>query len=673
MTEENNSPIKYVIFSVILLIIFYGSRILLSQNIDNNWSVNHWQFLPLTFFIVWGAITIITGILLLKNNQWLYNLFNNKISVIISSLVLMALFIIFQTDNFIYAGGNHFINQISQHEIVINNWHEYGSVFLISLFMKMTSSFNWDVNTIGVVNIKIFSFISVALTLWASIFIVRLLADDIRKRIILFLIIFFGPQTLIYFGHVGFEPVVVSFIYWYAYCAFLINDKFTINRLIMIISINLVAIFFHVSLVILIPATIFILFNKLLKLKTLHSLIGGFIAYLALLFIVYQSASDNFSYARYILFPEGLNSYRTYNLFSTQHIVDMVMLSLFFFPQIIFIKLFFFKNLKETLKDSNLITLSLIILSGSSLVIISDPIHSIILDAPRLLVYFSPVALLLGYLLLKSKNDFKKFASSFAWAAIVIPLSIIPCYTRLNIEVPYVDNFLKKNSRFYIDAGTAIQNSYTYLDNYDKANQWYNEMPVLSEDFMDLQSGKELIAGNHYSEALEVFFKLKTKYPFWPEPRYLISNIYINSSQFAQARAELDTCLMLNPYYIDHVIGDYRYYKDVNDFHEAIRKSLKALEIYSSNNTIKSDLAIYYFRAGLYKQADSLCKYLILEDKTLPYPYIVSGFLSETKRQPAEALKYYRNFLELSPNSKEAPVAQRRIDSLEVRLNNQGN
>ncbi len=45
-------------------------------------------------------------------------------------------------------------------------------------------------------------------------------------------------------------------------------------------------------------------------------------------------------------------------------------------------------------------------------------------------------------------------------------------------------------------------------------------------------------------------------------------------------------------------------------------------------------------------QADSLCQFLILEDRSLPYPYLISGFLSKINRKPSAAVSFYQKFIE---------------------------
>jgi tetratricopeptide (TPR) repeat protein len=275
---------------------------------------------------------------------------------------------------------------------------------------------------------------------------------------------------------------------------------------------------------------------------------------------------------------------------------------------------------------------------------------------------------MLGYALVKYSKDFNRLTPSFAWLAVVIPLSILPCYTQIDIEEPYAAEYLKKNPQFYIEGATALQNNFTYIDNMPKAEKWYTELPVLSEDFMDLTGAKESMYNNYNSVALEILFKLKTKYPFWDEPRYLISNVYSRSRQFDKARAELDTCLILKPYHYDNVLGDYRYYRDINNFITAIEKAKFALKYYRDDNTIRSDLVIYYYRANMFSQADSLSDVMIYEDKTLPYPNAIKGFLSEKDLKPIEAINHYNIFIEFAPDAPEAPYIQVRIDSLMAQL-----
>ncbi len=373
MTSFTNKIKLNIFWPISFIVIYVISRLILTKNFDHNWGFNHWEFLSWSDFIIWGFLAVFFGFLLLKKNDWFYNLFENCRFTIIGSLLLFAIFIIFQTDNFIYSGGNHFISQIAQHDIVINNWYEYGSVFLISIFVKIFSVFDWHNNTSGLVSIKIVSYLGVALTLLASFKLSQLMVQDVKKRVLLFIVLFFGPQTINYFGQVGVEPIITAFIYWYAYFAYSLNQKPKLNKLIIVLLVNIVGIIFHLSLALLIPATVFLIFKQLFKTKSIPSLIAGIISYLLLIWFIYNSALENFGYAKYILFPEGLNQYRTYNLFSVTHIADILLIGLFFYPQIVFVKLYFYKNIKEVLKDSSLITISFIVLGSNSLIVIAEP------------------------------------------------------------------------------------------------------------------------------------------------------------------------------------------------------------------------------------------------------------------------------------------------------------
>ncbi|NOY87913.1 MAG: hypothetical protein GXO93_00805, partial [FCB group bacterium] len=404
MKQESISHKTLFYLSLFIFFLFVAGHIWGGLLFDNNWSFVHWQFLSLWYLLGWGLGTLIITYLFLRKGESLGDYFNTSQKIAITLALVFILFIIFQFDSFVYGGGNYLMAQIAQTDTIVLRWYEYGAIGLVSFFYKLVSLFNFSNTTAGYLSWKIYAFLGDILTLVAAIKLTKELSPDTKKRFFFFIILFFGSQTMLYFGFVGVEPMLIAVMYWFMLYAFRLNRQFTTDRLLALWFVTVIGIFIHVTSLILLPAAIFITLKHPLKVKTNLSLILGFIVYILLIGFAYFKASINLEYAKQLLFISGKNVQVGYNLFSLKHIGDIIQLFLLAFPQIIILKLLFMRQLKSITKDTNIAFLVLFILSANTLVFIREPVHSIVLDYPRFIAYLTPMAVLLAYLLSKMED-----------------------------------------------------------------------------------------------------------------------------------------------------------------------------------------------------------------------------------------------------------------------------
>ena len=646
---------------IVTFILFLGFQFFGSGLFENNWSFTHVSSTPLWYFLIPFISCIFLYILFRNKYSFVESVLENRKSQIILFLLFVIIFVIFQFDSFVYGGGNYKINQIAQVETIMYRFYEFGTVLFVSLFYKILALFISDSNTAGVWGWKLQTYFSVALVFISSILLSKKISKDSQNRFLLFFALFFGPQTLTYFGFVGYTTLLTALIYFFVYFALLSEHEKSLKNLGLLWLITLLSISIQISLMILIPALLFVAFQRLFR-KNSVSFIIGLIAYLVLLVGLYQFGGSQFIFTKFILFIGHHNMNVRYDLFSSQHISDIIQILFLFIPQILVLILLFLMNIKKTLTNFSFQLAILLSLCSITLIFIIEPTNSIILDAPTYTAYLSPMIILL---LLYIKES-KKLLQSIAVLGLFVPLFILPTYTHIENAEKHVAPYLEKNHHFYIEGATAIQDSYFYLKKIDQANYWYTNLPKLSRDFLDNTAAGEYTYARMYPEALKLYYQLKSKFPYWGEPRAQIASISMAQNRFQIARAEIDTCLMINPYAKEFITLDYSYYRNIGSFLKSKEIILQALELFPNDFDMQTDLAVAYYRLGAMKEADSVATYVIQNDTTQAFAYLIRGFVSELNKNPDAAIEFFKQFIKLAPDEPETPQIRKRLNDLIV-------
>lgn len=666
-TKDNRS--FYLLYFISLGIFFLG-RLVGPYLFENNWAFTHWNYTPWWYFIIFAVSTLATGFFIYQKSEWLDKI-NSATKLWLTGLVIFALFFIFQTDSFLYSNGNYNMADLARITAVVYNWYDFGLTLVSKSLYALFRSFGLETNPAAYYSWKVISFGGTILSMIIAYLISRRMVAERRSRVLLFLGIFLGVHSLVYFGIVGFQTIILTFIYLFVYCLVRLVQSKNQSDFLWLTLTTVGAILFHPYLYILIPAYLICLLIFILKVNSKISFTVGALAFIALLYFVYTTAMSNFALARHILFTNGPNISKTYNLFSLQHIGDIIILLFAFFPHLLLFKYIAFRQLGQIFKKPLLSVLLMLSIASNTLLVILEPINSMPLELPTFLIFLAPSSILLVFLALEHKLSVGRL-KAIALLALILPLAFWPIYNRIDYAADYFDEYMEKNPHYYIEGCTAIQDSYHFNKEIEKANEWYLLLPKVSNEFMDLTVARESISANKEFLAISHLSKLKTKYPFMTEPRFLLANIYQRQRNYPLERAEIDTCLMLAPTDLKQLKMDYRYYRDVGKYLIGIEKAELVRKLYPDDVEIKEDLAIFNYRAGNYPIAEDLCDSLIFENPERPYPQLVKGLILEVKKDPLQAVQKYKKFLELAPKAGEAPQIKARLDSLLQVINSEG-
>ncbi len=659
MTISSQNDKQVTIGFGITFVFFLAMRILGTNLFENNWSFTHHLYIPIWYYIIPIGLTTLFYFITNKKKSPFESILETKLQSYLLFGFFIFLFILFQFDSFLYGGGNYKINQIAQSDKIIYQFYEFGTVFFVSLFYKLLTLFEMKNNAAGVVSWKMYAYLGMIFAFVSSLLLSKKISNTTENRFLVFIVIFLGPQTLSYFGFINQTSLVTGFIYLFIYVALKFEKEKTYKSLGLMWGLAILASLTHISMLILFPALVFVTFKKFLKQKK-TAFILGLSSYLIITVTLFWVTSVHFEYSQSILFLGSHNMQVRYNLFSLNHILDYLQLLFLFVPQVVMLKFLFYKNIKEVLNSFRFQLLTLIVFSSSTLIFILEPTHTIILDAPMFAVYLSPIVVMLAMLIQQSKQQLK-YVCVFA---LFVPLLTLPSYTHIDIAEQQVGDYIEKNHYFYIEGATALQDSYFHLKSFDKANKWYISLPKKSRDYLDLTAAGEFNYAKMYSKSLLLYNQLKTKAPYWGEPRFHIASIHIAQKRFKLARPEIDTCLLISAYEKEYLKLDYKYYLEMGDFTKAKDRVLYALLYHPNDFDIKTDLAIVYYRLKDITNAKKTASEVIAQDPSQAYAYLILGFVAEIQKQPTEAIKNFKLFIKQAPEEPETPGIRKRLNNL---------
>jgi tetratricopeptide (TPR) repeat protein len=665
LRNDRNSPTLYVLLLVI--VIFIAGRLWGGSLFDNNWSFNHWESLSGWYIFLWFSLLVLTALLFASLGKRIALFFHSRLRVVVASAVLFGLLLLFQFDSFLYGGGNLRIAQVAQTDTVIYRWFEYGAILTVSWLNTFFSLFDIHYNAAGVYAWKVFSFVCTFLSLVAALKLAKVLTADVASRFCLFLILFFGPHTILHFGFVGVEPVVVAVSMWFALVAIRLSSRFTAGRLLALWGIVLIGLFMHYTSIYLLPAAVYatVRGRRRQGKRQAIALVAGMGSYVGLLELAYYCAGQNLEFSKFVLFLAGKLPHSNYGIFSARHIGDMLQIFLLAFPPIIVVAYLIFTRYRVPTNKSNLLLPLLMGLGGVTVVLILDPVHNIVLDYPCLTAYLLPLSLALAVLVTRQKNQGNnQLLAVLAAVCLTFPLSYLPSYVRIAKADSYVTDYLDKHDSFYLDGCLAFRDAYFYRKELDEANAWEWKLPSKSPDYLNLEGVKALATQGEEAEAFRTLYKIIAKNPYWSEARAVFVSIQMKLGRYALAKPQIDTCLMLEPYRKEYLMNLYRYYRDIRSYPQALKSIKKVLKIFPGDYELKTDLMIVYYRSGAPQTADSLADALLAADSTLPYPYLIKGLIAERHNERQAAISLYKKFVALAPNEPDTPALQERLNEL---------
>jgi len=310
------------------------------------WGLNLWAFIPIwqraAIFVISLSIPFFVKALLTKieNDSKFHSDMRTarRLDIFyIGGIVLVfsILFGAFKAKTFFLGDGYQAISLLDSENVILK-FSELGEMLFHIWVKKLVTGLT---DNTALLSFQIISISSGILTLVTVGFLSLKLFDSLIKRVIFTLGIATCGSSLLFFGYAEYYSLFICSVTIYGISG-LLNLRGILN-LWWVILLNLVAIFFHIFGVVLIPVTIYLTLEnfKMLKVKKLLSPITkkifGFIGITIILstFIYYYNSSYFFRFS-IVPFLNNRFTVENYTMFSVKHIVDYLNLLLLLSPSI---------------------------------------------------------------------------------------------------------------------------------------------------------------------------------------------------------------------------------------------------------------------------------------------------------------------------------------------------
>ncbi|MBN1213224.1 MAG: hypothetical protein JXA92_11685 [candidate division Zixibacteria bacterium] len=677
MTGENKPNNFTFYFLLFIIALFILGRFLGGTLFDNHWSFNHWSFQPTWYAILWFVLLAAISFLFLKYSEKIERFFENRRTITIGLLALFILTVILHFDSFLYGGGNVRIAQIGQAGKILYPWYEFGTIATVSLLFHFFNLFPFDsiptaqANIAAVMAWRMLAYIATALSILGAVKLVKEIAPKTADRFYLFLILFFGGQSLLYFGYIGPEPVIVAASVWFGWAAVKLSRDFTFGKLLLLWLITALAVVVHITSLYMLPALLYLTFSTPFKkgIKIYLPVTIALISLFFLVFIVYDKMGDSLRFSQYLLFLKGHLPYSDYGLFSGRHLGDILQLLFLAVPLAAVMKVTAFLQKGWLRNNPPAMAFWLMGFAGVILVFIANPTNSIVLDFPRFTAYLTAYSFLFVLLLVKMHYKAalsRRFTAVLAAAALMLPFSYLPSYIKLEQAKHYLNDYMERHENFYRMGLIAIRDAHFYRKEFRSADYWEWQLPVKSLEYLNLKGTRDLIHAGRNDEALKVLYQAVSRNPYWTEPREMIAIVQMNLGRLELAKPQIDTCLMLEPNKKEYLSNLYRYFRDSGNLVRAKETVDRMLSFFPDDPEVKTDLMIISYRLGRMKTADSLADQLMEYDPNLPFPYLIKGFIREKSDDLKATVRFYQKFIELGPMEVEKPMIEQKLDSLQA-------
>lgn len=176
--------------------------------------------------------------------------------------------------------------------------------------------------------------------------------------------------------------------------------------------------------------------------------------------------------------------------------------------------------------------------------------------------------------------------------------------------------------------------------------------------------GEMLFQKNMLPEAKEALLKALELAPTQHTPNSYLAEIYYREQNYTEALKYYEKVLTVNDKKADVLIKIGNIHKNNKNNEEAKTYYKKAIEIEPNNIVANTNIALIYMNTKENEMAKAHTAIVIKEKPEYPISYYINGVIADSEKNYEEAVKNYEKFLNLAPNDADAPIIQKRTDSL---------
>jgi tetratricopeptide (TPR) repeat protein len=664
----------------IVMLAHFASRYVGSLLFENDWSFVIWAGLPAVFGPLWLLCLALVAGLVYQYQEKVTAWMSVKRNILIGLGALAVLLVLFRFDAPLFVAGSDRVADLAESRkagaAVVYRWFEFGSVLIGHLFYRVLSELGLGPNGAGVMAWRCLSWLAAAFSLGATLRLSGLLTEEKPRRMFLAAILFFGPQSLLFFGFVGVEAVIIPVTLWFAVFALQVLRLSDYRALLALWGVLILGIILHVSSLYLLPAVVFITVRSVSGRQKRNGPAFGLalLSMIGLVAAVYVRAASNLELASAILLWDGKGPFLDYGIFNGRHIGDIVQALWLGAPIGLVVIYLLWSRLSGALRDPLTLASLLMTVGGIAVTFMIDPKYSIVLEFPRFLAYLTPIAILLAVAVTgyaeRSEDSRATLSPLLAVASVLALISLLPAHIFTRLSENYLTNYLDKNNGYYRVACISLRDAFAFSDNNSKANEWQSNLRAKSPDYVNLEGSLFLLQGEETSEALPVLNQMIVRSPYWAEPRALLAQTHIQYNRPQMAKPQIDTCLLLKPYERTHLLLLFQYYRDTRDYVSAHRQLERALGSFPNDTAMHTQEMLLAYLMQDTEKAVSLADSLLVRNPDQAYPYWVKGRVADNSRKFDIAMDFYREFLRRAPEGDmQTPTIEGRVELLDSVLN----
>jgi len=615
-SEDNLNIIKPVVIVYYLTLALFMSASFFPQY--RLWGVSTWAYLPAyapyLLFVI-GAILPILLKPFINNGRWQQHVSTNRsyyISAILVIVVMATLFILLGAKTHFGGDGYSVLSSLSGENPLFKS-REIGELLVHIWLKNILSGHSKDA---ALLSFQIISIGAGFIFLFTSAFILRPFFKLFFNQLIFFLGLVSGGYMILFFGYTEYYSLFVLSTILFTLTGILITTG-SINKLLIIIPLVL-AVFFHIMGVTLIPAALYILYesSKLEKIIKGYSLsIKIFIVLiitivLLTIFTYYYTNSYFFRFAIIPIIHDKL-TIEGYTLFSIKHLLDVLNLLFLLFPALlIFIIVLIKLQAKEMFKNTACCFLLIANLSTLGAIFIFDPK----LGMPRDWDLFSfagiPLAILAYYTIIDNRAKFKGAAYIVLLSICLGFLSLLPravINTSETYAIPMFKDYLmldriKNRQGWYI-----LQEYYKTTNNQPALEKTKEEWASAYPEVLIFNRARELNDQGHYQKAAELNKQVIELNPMFHEAYKYLGMYYVYTDQLDSALQTFEIACGMNPYNGNIWLNLGRIYYQKKEYQKAENAWLKAMDLDTTFAPVLN-LAQYYKK---HDQPEKYYQYLV--------------------------------------------------------------
>jgi len=447
-------------------------------------------------------------------------------------------------------------------------------------------------------------------------------------RIIFWLGMATSGYILLFFGYAEYYSLFILSTMIFALTGFL-AIKEDINKWLVLIPL-LLAIFFHIMGVFLIPGAVYIIFStgKIGKKFTRLKRKTGNILWISVVFVAiavfyYVYTKSYFFQFAFLSLTGGIVTVEGYTLFSFNHIADFINLLFLLLPGVLLLSaILIMTPLDSIFKKKDYRFLTVLSVSTLTSAFIFDPKLGMPRDWDLFAFAGIPLTFFFYYLILDNKQKLWFYIPVSIMAILLGFLSLVP-----RVAIPMIPEYAVERIRDYINLDKIKnRNGQAVLTNYFKEigdiennqiegkrfDQMYPQVKMLRQI-------RDFLNNRQFDQALDRTRKIVEIDPLYWNSRITLGNCYLHLKMYDSAIHTLEIARGMNPHSakVYAQLGFVYFYK--NEYQNAEENWVKALQIDSTQYEVILGLANLY---NTLKQPEKYIFYYTktaLHDKALPH------------------------------------------------------